>query len=141
MTSSETSSGLEESKFPPTYSQSQSNSSEGRVPAPQSPNAPPPSQEAPATIHYSENDLIKIFKKCGKFVHPLEQPDHFSIKEEDSEVVRIIEDMTHSRPNVLLQAMRSDPSKIGVRTQHVSAVGQVERELDRIKRWKGVSSY
>lgn len=59
-------------------------------------------------VRYSNEDLLKIFKTLGNFEHPLSSPETFKLSGIDGERLLIFDDITTSRPDVVLEIVRDD---------------------------------
>lgn len=55
---------------------------------------------------YSNSELVGIFKKLGRFVHPKDAMEHLKIKENDKEIFNILLSITNDKPNVVLENLK-----------------------------------
>lgn len=63
-------------------------------------------------IRYTNYELLKMFKNCGRFDHPLNNMDLFKLNPDNQEIKDILIELTTPRPNVVLYLLQNDTYKL-----------------------------
>lgn len=56
-------------------------------------------------IRYTSVELLRIFKKLGRFEHPLNCMDLFGLDPNNDSLREILTELTNPRPNVILELL------------------------------------
>jgi hypothetical protein len=72
--------------------------------------------------------MLSVYKKLGRFEHPLQTMEAYGLDPAHSETVRILKEITNPKPNVSIELLREERREA---TQILLAQSQVLQTIDQ----------